>query len=301
MLRRPVQSAVASVLLAAVLAPAAQADDGPTVNGGQATCGRGSVFSVTVCAADSSSSPGLAGSSGAAGVSSAKPPKRSTGGQPPTCTYEKVTPQPPAGSPLWEGRKPGKGAIWIAVCDDTQTSRPVWIADGAAPAPAAPAIDPEVVAQQAIDAARLDGPKVASPKPGRPYLIGLPVWMWVEPTESTYGPTTATATAGGVTVSATATVTSIAWTMGDGTTVTCPGPGTPYSPARGTSPSPDCGHRYTRLARPLGQPYRGTATSTWTVDWQVVGGTGETGTFTETRQTPFTLDLHEMQAVGTAP
>ncbi|MBB6439823.1 hypothetical protein [Streptomyces candidus] len=104
----------------------------------------------------------------------------------------------------------------------------------------------------------------------------------VEPSESTYGPTTATATAGGVTVSATA-------------TVTCAGPGTPYSPARGTSPSPDCGHRYTELARPLGQPYRGAATSTWTVAWQVVGGTGETGTFTETRQTlartPGPMDL----------
>ncbi|GHH57645.1 ATP/GTP-binding protein [Streptomyces candidus] len=219
----------------------------------------------------------------------------------PVCTYTRVEPQPPAGSPLWGGHQPGdKGAVFIAECDDTQTARPVWIADGAAPAPGVPAIDPETVAHQAIDQTRLDGPKVASPRAGRPYLLGLPVWMWVEPSESTYGPTTATATAGGVTVSATATVTSVAWSMGDGSTVTCAGPGTPYYPARGTSPSPDCGHRYTKLARPLGQPYRGTATSTWTVAWQVVGGTGETGTFTETRQTPFTVDVHEMQAVGTS-
>ncbi|MFD3514451.1 ATP/GTP-binding protein [Streptomyces sp. NPDC058657] len=297
MLRRRAAGAPLVLAMALVGAPIPAAwADGPDPG----CMGSSSIF-VRVCAADGGSTEGKPGGAGWAGSPVAAGSKGGKGkpGKP-VCRYTRVEPQPPVGSPLWGGHKPGdKGAVFIAECDDTQTARPVWIADGAAPA--APAIDPEVVAHQAIDQVRLDGPKVAAPRAGRPYLIGLPVWMWVEPTESTYGPTTATATAGGVTVSATATVTSIAWTMGDGTTATCAGPGTPYSPARGTSPSPDCGHRYTRLARPLGQPYRGTATSTWTVDWQVVGGTGETGTFTETRQTPFTLGLHEMQAVGTAP
>lgn len=34
--------------------------------------------------------------------------------------------------------------------------------------------------------------------------------------------------------------------MGDGATVTCTAPGTPYTPNYGAQPSPDCGHTYTR-------------------------------------------------------
>ncbi|MFI8952601.1 hypothetical protein ACIGO6_39790 [Streptomyces sp. NPDC053750] len=94
----------------------------------------------------------------------------------------------------------------------------------------------------------------------------------------------ATATAGGVTVTATAAVTSIRWTMGDGTTVTCAGPGTPYQASVGMADSSDCGHRYSQISsgRP-GEQYPLTAISTWTVTWQVTGGGADSGEFTETR------------------
>ena len=61
--------------------------------------------------------------------------------------------------------------------------------------------------------------------------------------------------------------------MGDGTTVTCQGAGTPYQDSFGKTESPDCGHRYEKQ----GNPYTVTATSHWVVDWH---GAGQSGTFT---------------------
>ena len=62
------------------------------------------------------------------------------------------------------------------VCDDLRTGV-AWLPNGAAP-PAA-AVDPEVLAQRAVDAMKLKGPAVASPRPAGRYTVGVPVWMWV--------------------------------------------------------------------------------------------------------------------------
>ncbi|MFE7478568.1 ATP/GTP-binding protein, partial [Streptomyces sp. NPDC057575] len=124
------------------------------------------------------------------------------------------------------------------------------------------------MARRAVDAMRLTGPKVASPRAAGRYVVGMPMWMWATRSTSSYGPTTAKATAGGVTVTATAKVSTIQWAMGDGTTVTCTGPGTPYTPDQGKTLSPECGHRYERSAADQQDGrYKGTATATWTVTW----------------------------------
>ncbi|MGW4231230.1 hypothetical protein ACWEF9_18380 [Streptomyces sp. NPDC004980] len=109
----------------------------------------------------------------------------------------------------------------------------------------------------------------------------------------------ASATAGGVTVITTARVTTVRWAMGDGTTVTCHGPGTPYTKSREATESPDCGHLYERPSyEEPGGRYRGTATSTWTVTW-TAPALNDGGTFTETRATEFTADIREVQVVNT--
>ncbi|MFF3691084.1 ATP/GTP-binding protein [Streptomyces sp. NPDC002187] len=168
----------------------------------------------------------------------------------------------------------------------------------AAAAPAGPQIDPQVVARRAVDSMLLTGPKVASPKAGGRYVVGMPMWLWVEQSPTTYGPNTASATAGAVTVTATAEVSSIAWRMGDGSTVTCTGPGTRYDASKGKAPSPDCGHRFKApsTAQKDGK-YRGMATATWTVQWQAAA-LGDAGQFTEVRQTPFTVDVREVQVLN---
>lgn len=141
-------------------------------------------------------------------------------------------------------------------------------------------IDPVVLAQRAIASMDLDPIKIGivpESGPNRAGLVGLPVWMWVDsPTDDTFGPITASASEGSVSVSATASVSSIVWNMGDGIKVTCTGKGTPYADHYGKQPSPTCGHRYAKMSSDQpGGAYQVTATSHWVVEWT---GGGQSGT-----------------------
>ncbi|MGG8410359.1 ATP/GTP-binding protein [Streptomyces sp. 12297] len=256
---------------------------------------------VTVCVKKPGEEPG----GGDRDRGGSKPPTKPGGGAKNErdhwrCTRTLMDPQPPAGSPDWEGHKPGDGAVyrqeceWIDDKDEGYTvTNTVW-AESAEEV----VVDPAVLAQQAVDSMLLTGPKIASPRADGTYTVGVPMWLWVTPSATTWGPNTASASAGGITVNATAKVSSISWRMGDGSSVTCSGPGTAYTAARGLSPSPDCGHLYRRpSSEQPGIKYQGTATTTWTVDWAVVGG-GQSGQLTETRQTAFAVSVGELQVVG---
>ncbi|MGO0577712.1 hypothetical protein [Ornithinimicrobium panacihumi] len=84
------------------------------------------------------------------------------------------------------------------------------------------------------------------------------------------GPITQSASAGGYTVTATGRVERFVWDMGDGTTVVCTTPGTPYEDRFGDMDSPDCGHRYTEQGH-----HPVSATSYWVITW---AGMGQSGT-----------------------
>ncbi len=88
--------------------------------------------------------------------------------------------------------------------------------------------------------------------------------------------------------------------MGDGSTVACSGPGTPYQAA--TDPkasSPDCGHVYLRSsAREPGQAFAVSATVQWTVSWS---GAGQSGTFPNlTTTSATTFRVAESHALNNA-
>ena len=71
-----------------------------------------------------------------------------------------------------------------------------------------------------------------------------------------------------VTVTLTAKVDHVIWSLGDGTTVTCTGAGTPYQDSFGAAPSPTCGHMYRKPSTALpGGGYPVSATAVWEVDW----------------------------------
>ncbi len=121
-------------------------------------------------------------------------------------------------------------------------------------------------------------------------LVGVPNWMWVaDPTATTFGPTSASASAGGWTVTATARVSQVVWDMGDGQVITC-GAGTPYDASYGMADSPDCGHTYTRQGT-----YPVTATSHWVVTWS---GIGDAGTITLDLTQGATVTIGEAQVVA---
>jgi len=150
----------------------------------------------------------------------------------------------------------------------------VWVGAGEA------LIDPVTLAHRAVAAMDLDPITIGivpESRADRVGLVGLPVWMWVDgQTEDTWGPITRSASEGPVSVTATASVSSVIWDMGDGTKVTCTGPGTPYADHYGKQDSPTCGHRYEKMstAQPDGA-YQVTATSHWVVEWT---GGGQSGT-----------------------
>jgi hypothetical protein len=215
----------------------------------------------------------------------------------PKCTYTRMSPQPTKGSITYRPGRPGQdGAIYEVRCEGGRTVW-MWLPDGAAPG--APAIDPAVVARRAVDQMELKGPDIASPRAAGRYLVGMPMWVWVRPGPTTYGPASVSASAGGMTVTATARVTAIRWDMGDGTTVTCTGPGTPYRASAGAAASPDCGHRYTRTSadKPRAR-YTVTATSTWTITWRVQGTETNTGWWTETRTSTRPVAVGEAQVLN---
>mgnify|MGYP007070988387 CR=1 FL=1 len=213
------------------------------------------------------------------------------------CTYAGLKdPQPPKDDPIWEGHIDGA----IYACDVPPKVLPGTIIAGyqisfwgAAP-PALPPPDPRVLAQQAMDSMGLKAINIGivpEDVPGSVGIIGMPTWMWVEaPDEATMGPITRSASARGYTVTAVAKVTKIVWNMGDGRTIVCTGPGTPYADSYGKKISPTCGYTYTRQGR-----YTVSATSYWTVNW---AGIGQTGTIPIDFTTRTNITMGESQVIN---
>lgn len=292
MLTHRISIAAAAVLAALSMPVTSHAKDGPTGNGG-IHC---DLYTCQVEVGVPGQGGGQAGGSDSTGGTGGGGSSGDDDTDETVCTYELVKPQPPADSADWDGHKPGDGAVYEQTCgwggiDGNTIVRLVWLADP----PEQEAVDPAVLAQRAVDSMTLLGPDVASPRAAGTYTVGVPMWMWVKQSATTYGPNTASASAGGVTVSATAKVSKIVWEMGDGTSVTCDGPGTPYTSSRGMARSPDCGHVYSKTsASAAGGRFPVTATSTWTIDWQ---GGGQAGQLTEVRQTDVQAAVGEVQVV----
>jgi len=136
-----------------------------------------------------------------------------------------------------------------------------------------PEVDPEELAEEVLDEMDLQPIEAATaPPPDGVGLIGLPVWLWADdPSPRTWGPITDTGSAGGVSVTVTAEVDRAEWSMGDGTTVTCTTPGTPFQPGQEANDSPDCGHTYDTP-----DTYPIAVTTYWVADWE--SDEGDTGT-----------------------
>jgi hypothetical protein len=101
----------------------------------------------------------------------------------------------------------------------------------------------------------------------------------------------------GVSVTATARPVSAIWFMGDGGSVLCDGPGTPWRPGNDpAAASPDCGYTYRRSSAGAADgKFSVTVTVTWRVTWAGAGGSGTIPglTTTGTVQVP----VQESQAV----
>ncbi|WP_194891309.1 hypothetical protein [Catenulispora pinisilvae] len=158
---------------------------------------------------------------------------------------------------------------------------------------------PREVAQTAAQQIHLVGPAMnSSPRSDAPQWVNFPIFLWTDP--GAWHPLSATASVPGISVSATAMPVRLTWDMGDGTTVTCAGPGTPFTDTTAaTASSPDCGHVYRRAsdAEPSGK-FAVRVTETWRVTWVGGGQSGALPDMTETSS--IALRVAESQALVTS-
>jgi hypothetical protein len=261
-----IPAAALAVLLPLVAGPArAWASDGDGQNNyanAQASGGQ-----LTVSAGHTYWTPPAGSSWATEGESDPPPSSTATTNpdQPYGCTY---TADPSATATLGVGgAQPGE---WVfPECSgpgDVDPMPPVWVSD-AQPEAATVAVDPVEVGQQAVKQLAFGSPTIEmAPPAGSAQLVNVATWLWIDP--AAWQTLTATATAGTVTATATAAPSKVVWDMGDGQSVTCDGPGTPYDPS---DPDATTGCSYT-----WGQAgtYTVTATVYWSVTWTAAGAAG---------------------------
>ncbi len=209
---------------------------------------------------------------------------------------------PPAGA-----QQPG--AWYVDLCAVASTMGMAtgveWFATGQVPGTPPP--DPATVGAQAASGLQLPTPSMSF-SPAATAYVNLAEWLWIDPSIWHSFTTSAQAcTAGGcTTASATATPSYVTWSTGDGSTVTCSGPGTAYNEAiPADAQSTSCSHTYTITSAgqptPDGNPndaaFPVTATVTWTVVWS--GPDGSAGALPSlTTEASTSLKVAQIESVN---
>jgi hypothetical protein len=203
---------------------------------------------------------------------------------------------------------PTPGGWYSVTCTDPTTGDSVtqteWIADR--PPTTAPAVDPTSVALQAEHSIELPRPTVHT-NPAGAAVVNLPTWLWID--RSSWHPYSVSASVGAVTATAVATPVAVTWSMGDGNTVTCDGPGTPFDSDRPASgQSTDCSYAY--LVSSAGQPsqdgdtndgsFSVSPTVTWAVSWSSVGVAGGGTLPSLLTTTTIRLDVDQVESIDSA-
>ena len=194
------------------------------------------------------------------------PPGKPNPNQPYGCTYGAGGPSATALLGVG-GPQPGQ---WVfPACRGPGVIDPmpaVWVT-GAQPVVAVAQLNPVVVAEQAVRRLGLSSPVIRmAPPSGDAQLVGVATWLWIDP--AAWKTLSASASAGPVTTTATATPSKVIWNMGNGDSVTCQGPGTPYDPSQ---PNATTNCSYTWAAPGT---YTVTATIFWSVSWTAKGAAG---------------------------
>ncbi len=203
---------------------------------------------------------------------------------------------------------PTPGSWYSVSCyfsDGDSVTQTEWIPDQA-PA-AAPSVTPYEVALQAEASIHLPTPTTAT-DPSSEAIVNLPTWLWVGAAD--WHPYSVGASVGSVSAVAVATPLSVTWSMGDGHSVICTGPGTPFDPGRSAlGQSTNCSYDYpvSSAGEPSsdGDPNDGsfavTATVTWSVTWSSVGAAGGGSLPTLFTSAGFRLRVGQVESIDAIP
>lgn len=160
------------------------------------------------------------------------------------------------------------------------------------------AVDLIALANQALASVQIAPPAIrTSPSESGRLYVQVPTWLWLE--SSWWQPYEATAQAGRVWSTVTVRPVLASWSMGDGKTVPCAGPGVPWTPGAPEGGS-DCTHIYRRASVGNGGGnYSMTVTVTLEVTW-TSNAPGGGGTLPDiARISALEVEVGEIQAVGT--
>ncbi len=160
-----------------------------------------------------------------------------------------------------------------------------------------PSVDPTVLRDAAVNRLELPAPRLTMNPPGD-QVVHVQTWLWID--GAIWRTHSKSASAGGVTATVTATPRRVIWDLGNGHTVTCDGPGTPYDPSRSSKEqATDCAYtyRHSSAGRP-GDAYRVTATVEWEVGWSALGATGGGPLPALFTSTPVSVRVAELQALN---
>jgi hypothetical protein len=270
MLNRLVLALIITVFAVSVVGSAAFADEGGGSGTTTATCGP----LATTCTVSVSTS----GSNG-------------SGGRSVTCSWRPIIPWPPGteGLPIAAYGQPSPTNTpfnvhdYLVTCSSSYDFLAVVY-------PSAPG----QAGQQAASELALAPPRIStSPAPPIPAVINLPSYLYVDP--AAWQTFTATATIGGITATAVATPNHIVWSISDGNSVTCDGPGISYDSSWGATPPPVSTGACTYTFAYPDQPgnYSISATVYYHVTWTSAGvsGGGDLGILPgPTATVPVTVD-----------
>lgn len=121
-------------------------------------------------------------------------------------------------------------------------------------------------------------PQIATtPLTGLTAYIGIPVWMWLT-NPASYANRDQGTSAAGINFALQHRFQRVVWTMGNGNSITCYNPGTPYTSTGSIRMSPDCGYTYPRRSNTApGGTFPVSATTYWNVYWQASTGENDGG------------------------
>ncbi len=158
-------------------------------------------------------------------------------------------------------------------------------------------VDPYQLAVDALASVAIAPPAIrTSPSEDGRLYVQIPTWLWLD--QSWWQTYEATANTGRVWSTVRATPVATTWDLGDGGSVSCRGPGTPWRPGS-SEESSDCTHTYrtSSAQRPAGT-FALQATVTLEVSWTSNASGG--GTLPAiSRTSTLEVEVGEIQAIGT--
>ena len=265
---------------AAMAAPPAAADDRPGGSGGAYVDPSGD---PTAVATDGGSGGGGGGSNGGGSVENPCPWRVVVEDDFAFTMYDPITGEPQhSATGRWLGRWcDGDGGLF-----------------GYFLRPEGGLVDPHQLALDALASVSIAPPAIrTSPSQDGSLYVQVPTWLWLD--QSWWQPYEATANAGRVSSTVRASPVATSWSLGDGNSVSCRGPGTPWRPGLPEDGS-TCTHTYrsSSATSPRGT-FQIEATVTIEVSWttNVPGGGGTLPAITRTSTVD--VEVGEIQAIGT--